>query len=234
MSASEPKIDPEKFVWTLRGMPCIGGAISRDIKEAVVPFLDDIDDLAKEINSVNTIIRRGNRLKGYNTDALGFREAILKGVQSSGITIKTAVVYGYGGVTNCVVSVLKSLGIEVFITGRRQDAIEAKAAQLQIEPWTEQQKGSIDLFVNASPVTHHPLIDAVNFLNAIEGCRIAFDHEMPGVYLEEHCSQEGIFLIKGTEMYLPQMVAQWGLFLDGYMDDVSQLPDLFSEIENKS
>jgi hypothetical protein len=35
MIASEPKIDPEKFVWTLRGLPCIGGAISRDIKESV-------------------------------------------------------------------------------------------------------------------------------------------------------------------------------------------------------
>ena len=35
MSALDPKIDPQNFVWTLRGMPCIGGAISRDIKEAV-------------------------------------------------------------------------------------------------------------------------------------------------------------------------------------------------------
>lgn len=39
MIASEPKIDPEQFVWTLRGLPCIGGAISRDIKETVsCPF----------------------------------------------------------------------------------------------------------------------------------------------------------------------------------------------------
>ena len=35
MNTSEPKIDPEKFVSTLRGLPCIGGAISRDIKETV-------------------------------------------------------------------------------------------------------------------------------------------------------------------------------------------------------
>jgi shikimate dehydrogenase len=190
--------------------------------------------LARDINSVNTIIRRGNILKGYNTDALGFRAAILKGVQISGLTIKTAVVYGYGGVTNCVVSVLKSLGIEVFITGRRPEAIQAKADQLNIQPWSDQQKGMIDLFINASPVTHHPLGDAVNFLNTIEGCRIAFDHEMPGTFLEQHCLQNNIYLIKGTEMYLPQMVAQWELFLDGYMDDVSQLPEIFNRIEQNS
>lgn len=200
----------------------------------VVPFLDDIDDLARDINSVNTVIRRGNILKGYNTDALGFREAIKKGVDTSGITIKTAVVYGYGGVTNCVVSVLKSLGIEVFITGRRPDAIQAKANQLNIQPWSEKQKGSIDLFVNASPVTHHPLCDAVNFLSAIDGCKIAFDHEMPGVHLEKHCSEHNIYLIKGTEMYLPQMLAQWSLFLDGYMDDVKKLPAIFSRMEDAS
>jgi shikimate dehydrogenase len=199
--------------------------------QQVVPYLDDIDDLARDINSVNTIVRSGTTLKGYNTDALGFRAAILKGMQASSIEIKTAVVYGYGGVTNCVVSVLKSLGIEVFITGRRPDAIQAKADQLNILPWCEQQKGSIDLFVNASPVTHHPLVEATNFLNAIEGCRIAFDHEMPGVCLEQHCTEESIYLIKGTEMYLPQMYAQWGLFLDGLMDDVATLPEVFSRIE---
>ena len=35
MNSSDPKIDPQSFVWTLRGLPCIGGAISRDIKELV-------------------------------------------------------------------------------------------------------------------------------------------------------------------------------------------------------
>ena len=190
-----------------------------------------MDDLAKEINSVNTIIRRGNHLKGYNTDALGFRAAIDNGIKASGIEVKRAVVYGYGGVTNCVVSVLKSLGIEVFLTGRRPDAVKAKAVQLCVQPWTNDLKGEIDLFVNASPVTHHSLSDAINFLDAIEGCRIAFDHEMPGLYLEKHCHEQKIFLIKGTDMYLPQMLAQWELFLDGYMDDVTDLREIFQRIE---
>lgn len=199
-----------------------------------MPFLDEIDDLAKEINSVNTIVRKGNTLKGYNTDALGFRAAIVNGMKTSGISIQTAVVYGYGGVTNCVVSVLKSLDIEVFITGRRPDAIRAKAEQLNIHPWTEEQKGEIDLFVNASPVTHSPLGNAENFLNSIEGCRIAFDHEMPGACLNDHCIEKNIYLIKGTEMYLPQMLAQWGLFLDEVVDDISDLPRIFDRIEKNS
>lgn len=199
-----------------------------------MPFLDEVDDLAKDINSVNTIIRKGGILKGYNTDALGFRAAIVNGMKSSGISIQTAVVYGYGGVTNCVVSVLKSLGVEVFITGRRPEAICAKAEQLNIQPWTEEQKGGIDLFVNASPVTHSPLTNAVNFLTAIEGCRIAFDHEMPGACLHDHCTEKNIFLIKGTEMYLPQMLAQWSLFLDDVTDDISNLPEIFDRIEKNT
>jgi hypothetical protein len=47
------------------------------------------------------------------------------------------------------------------------------------------------------------------------GCKIAFDHEMPGKYLAQFCAENGVYHIKGTEMYYPQMVAQWRLFLEG-------------------
>ncbi len=64
-----------------RGLNSIGGAISCDIKHDVIPYLDIIDESAKEVQSVNTVVRkRGtNVLVGYNTDVYGFREAITNG-----------------------------------------------------------------------------------------------------------------------------------------------------------
>ena len=226
MDPASEKIDPQEFAWALRGLPCIGGAISRDIKQAIIPFLDEIDSDAKEMNCVNTVIRNGKLLKGYNTDAVGFRKAVLSGLGDNLDRINSIVCYGYGGVTNVVAHVFKSLGKVVYITGRRADMAEAKARELSALPWTEGVQA--DMFVNAAPVTGSPLEDAHMFLPALAGCKFAFDHEMPGAYLAEYCQLNGVLLIPGTEMYFPQMEAQWSLFLKDYMD-TDELPRFLEE-----
>lgn len=206
-------ITPERYASALKGMPCIGGSISRDVKHSIIPFLDEIDDLAKEIQSVNTVIvKPGGKLKGYNSDALGFRQAIVNGMEKSGISVSTAVCYGYGGVTSVVTSVLQGLGIKVFLSGRNAVTAATRAAELGVEVWNGQ---AVDLFVNATPATERPLQEAPNLLDAIANCRIAFDHEMPGKYLEEYCLANNVYHIKGLDMYYPQMCAQWQLFLEG-------------------
>ena len=186
--------------------------------DAVIPFLDEVDELAEQVQSVNTVIRLpGNKLKGYNTDALGFRHAITTGIARAQVTVKTAVIYGYGGVSSVVFSVLKELGIEVHVTGRNLKRAAARAKEFNIsfcDP-TLPSKRPFGLFINATPVTDQPLDRAGNFLQAIEGCKVVFDHEMPGHFLANYCKEQGIVHIPGTEMYYPQMQLQWQLFLDG-------------------
>lgn len=213
--SSDGKIDPQHFANAIRGLNCIGGAISRDIKHTIIPFLDEVDSLAQRVHSVNTVIRLGSKLKGFNTDALGFRDAITQGLATARLTqpVKTAVVYGYGGVSSVVFSVLQDLGIRVHVTGRNLDKAAACAQQhKEVELYQGQP---CDLFVNAAPVTDLPLPEAPNFLAALSGCRCAFDHEMPGEMLRVHCENKRIVHIPGTAMYMPQMRLQWGLFLDG-------------------
>ena len=67
----------------LRGMRCLGGAISKDIKGSIMPLLDEVDELARAVGAVNTVIVRdgGARLVGYNTDAAGFEAAIVAGLK---------------------------------------------------------------------------------------------------------------------------------------------------------
>ena len=47
-------------------------------KQAVIPFLDEIDEAAKEIGAVNTIINKNGKLFGYNTDVFGFEQMLKK------------------------------------------------------------------------------------------------------------------------------------------------------------
>lgn len=227
ISSDSNVIQPQNFVHSLKGMNCIGGAISKDIKNAIIPFLDFVDPLADQIQSVNTVIVKDKMLHGYNTDVLGFRIAIIKAIEtynlaSSEIICKSnithAVCYGYGGVTSVVVKVLESLGIKTYIIGRRMEeakrrAIELNTEALDLSDCSNQPKAQ--LFINAAPVTDKPLNETINFLNSLKNCSIVFDHEMPGKYLKEYCLGNNIAHISGTHMYYPQMIIQWKLFLNG-------------------
>jgi shikimate dehydrogenase len=230
---NNPIIDPQCFASALKGMPCIGGAISKDIKQSIVPFCDELDETAKQVASVNTVIVTENRkLIGYNTDAFGFRYAIDQGMKNSSIQVKTAVCYGYGGVASVVVNILRNMGICVYLCGRNLSTAQTKAQELQCEVWSKETNESFDLFVNATPASESPLSEAANLLEAISTAKIAFDHEMPGKYLKEYCHEKGIFHISGYEMYFPQMELQWGLFLNGLVDP-KQLPELI-KLANQS
>jgi len=98
-----------------------------------MPFLDEIDPIAKTVQSVKTVFRKGDKLVGYNTDAIGFRQAISKGIARSGIEVQTAVVYGCGGVSSVVFCVLKELGFEVYVIGRRPNQVSSRAYQFGLD-----------------------------------------------------------------------------------------------------
>ena len=71
-------------------------------------YLDEISPEAAAIGSVNTIVNRGGKLTGYNTDAFGFSWLLQKsGVEAAG---RKALVFGSGGASVTVCHVLKSLG----------------------------------------------------------------------------------------------------------------------------
>ena len=126
---------------------------------------------------------------------------------------KRAVVYGYGGVTNVVVHVLKKLGYTVALTGRRLHEAERRAKELGATVFRPGDQTTFQLLVNAAPVTDRPLDQAAGLLDALamvskEGDGCAFDHEMPGANLKAHCEENNIHHIDGKQMYYPQMYRQ--------------------------
>lgn len=77
-------------------------------KQAVIPFLDDFSEAAKAIGAVNCIRLRNNKLKGHNTDVIGFRrslEPLLKPHHTK------ALILGAGGAAKAVKFALEQLGI---------------------------------------------------------------------------------------------------------------------------
>ena len=129
------KIQPAAFASVLRCFRAIGGAISRDIKSKIAPYLDYVDEQSEATGSINTVVRRGEKLYGYNTDATGFRQGVARAFADEDEAPSSALIYGYGGVTRTVVYVLLQLGIRrdrIFLTGRRIDAAEQVALALGV------------------------------------------------------------------------------------------------------
>ena len=97
--------DVDGFVDSLRSESVFGINVTVPHKEAVMPFLDEIDDWAAEAGAVNTIVNRNGRLAGYNTDGYGFLRALREsgGLEPAG---KNALILGAGGSARGVVQAL--------------------------------------------------------------------------------------------------------------------------------
>ncbi len=86
-------------------------------KEAVIPYLDEISPIARDIGAVNTIVNKDGRLCGYNTDFMGLSALIRR----AGITItdRKVLVLGSGGTSKTACAVAKHMGCaEVYRVSR--------------------------------------------------------------------------------------------------------------------
>ncbi|MBQ8202794.1 MAG: shikimate dehydrogenase [Clostridia bacterium] len=93
-------------------------------KQAVIPYLDYIDDTAKKIGAVNTIVNKDGKLHGYNTDFSGLKALIKK----AGIEIKDkkVLILGSGGTSKTAREVAENLGAKSIFRlsrGKSEDCI---------------------------------------------------------------------------------------------------------------
>ena len=90
-------------------------------KQAVIPYLDWISDIASRIGAVNTVVNRDGKLYGYNTDYYGMKALIERlGIEVSG---KKVLILGTGGTSKTARVVAKDLGAdEVLVVSRKNTA----------------------------------------------------------------------------------------------------------------
>ena len=88
-------------------------------KQTVMPLLDEIDPVAKEIGAVNTIVNKDGKLFGYNTDYYGMQALIQKNKIS--VKDKKCLILGTGGTSNTAYTLLKNLGAKKIIKVSRTE-----------------------------------------------------------------------------------------------------------------
>ena len=134
-------------------------------KTDVMPYLDEIDEIAKEIGAVNTIRKQNGKLCGTNTDFYGLRGLLMRnGIDLSG---KTVLILGTGGTSKTAVAVCRSLGAkEVFRVSRteKEGAISYAKAKTIPAQWILNTT-PVGMFphTGAAPVdlTHFDLLEGI-------------------------------------------------------------------------
>lgn len=115
-----------EIIQGLRHMPFAGFAVTKPNKVKVLEYLDELDPLCAKMGSSNTVVKLPDgRLKGYNTDGVGFYRALEEaGVPVSG---KIFFCFGSGGAGRAICSALAYHGAgRILIT----DLVEESARSL--------------------------------------------------------------------------------------------------------
>lgn len=124
--------------------------VTSPYKEAIIPYLTDIDPVAKQIGSVNTIKITDSQLKGYNTDIFGFDALYAEAVGEK--KVERALVLGTGGASKAVCHCLQQRGIAFDKVSRTPGKADMTYSDI-----TPQTLRTHRLIVNATPVGMHPL-----------------------------------------------------------------------------
>ncbi|WP_224490015.1 shikimate dehydrogenase family protein [Robertkochia flava] len=120
-------------------------------KEAVIPYLDALDPVAREIGAVNTIRISQGTLTGYNTDAYGFEHSVMPHLKTY---MEHALVLGTGGASKAVVYTLQKAGIRVLQVSRNPQPGMISYADLNSEIMASHL-----LIVNCTPLGTFPDIE---------------------------------------------------------------------------
>lgn len=173
--------DLGQAIQSIRILHMAGANITVPYKEAVIPLLDVLSEGANIIGAVNTIVRDGDRLKGYNTNAIGIMDALNEaGFEVDG---KTALVFGTGGAARAVVFILNWLrAATIYVAGRQRDKTKTIIETFGGEPLDlasfSDHSLPVDIVINATAVSSSDespeMADLVSRLD-IPGCRLVFD-----------------------------------------------------------
>lgn len=157
------------FVAGLRAPDSLGINITVPHKQAVIPFLDEVDEWATAAGAVNTIVNRNGRLTGHNTDGPGFLRALLveTGYSPTGTR---ALILGAGGAARGILLALARGGVDSLVIANRtleraetlaqlakDNGIRAESIPLAEDALT-QAAASANLIVNCTTIgmSHGP------------------------------------------------------------------------------
>jgi len=141
--------DIKDVIFQIRRGSISGINVTVPFKKFVIPFLDELSDVAMATQSVNTIYKNDfNKVVGDNTDVVGFKNSIIKDV----VKLNKFLILGAGGVVPSIVYVLNEMNVGKIIvsnrTKKKAEEIKKNFPYIEVLDW-----GNIvdtDMIINAT------------------------------------------------------------------------------------
>lgn len=177
-------------------------------KQAVIPLLDEMSEEAMEIGAVNVIRVRNGKLKGFNSDIIGFTNSIKPLLQPHH---RKALVLGTGGASKAIRVGLNRLGIEWTYVSR-----SPRDGMVTYEDITAETLQEYTVIVNCSPVGMFPKVDAAPAIpyELLSPLHLLFDcvYNPEETLFMKKGREQGATVKNGLEMLHLQAIASWNFW----------------------
>lgn len=212
------ELTPEELPGFMTSRGFMGINVTIPYKQAVIPFLDEIDETARAIGAVNTVVNRDGKLYGYNTDLYGLTRLIRRiGLDLSG---KKVLVLGTGGTSRTASYAAEKLGARVVYRVSRTSREGSLSYEDVLQDHTDAQ-----IILNTTPCgmfprpAEQPL--SLEFFTRLEGVADAIYNPLRSRLVLDARSR-GIPAEGGLYMLVAQAVRASELFLNmSYPDDLT-------------
>jgi shikimate dehydrogenase len=160
----------------IRALGIRGCGVSMPFKEACIALVDELDDSARAIQSINTIVNTDGHLKAYNTDYIAIAQLLSKHEVPQNSTFALR---GSGGMAKAVASALRDGGYKNgLIVARNEVAGPALASSLGYEWRADLGDQRPQMLINVTPIgmTGGPEVDQLAFeADAVDAAETIFD-----------------------------------------------------------
>jgi shikimate dehydrogenase len=195
----------------LKAQPSLAGlAVTIPYKESAMAYLDEVDEVAKAIGSVNCIAIHSAGTKGFNTDYIGFRSSILPLL---GPSHQKALVLGTGGSSKAIQFVLRELSIPYLLVSRNSSNHPGSIAYESLD---ESIMQTHTIVINCTPLGMYPDIHTSPVIpyECIGSQHLLFDlvyNPSVTTFLQKGM-QQGATVKNGYEMLVHQAEANWKIW----------------------
>lgn len=205
--------DIKKFIEGIRVMNIRGISCTVPHKIAVMPYLDEIDEVAQKIGAVNTIVNNDGKLIGYNTDWQGILLPLEKLTSLNG---KTVAILGAGGAARAAAYAVTKKGAKLVIYNRTLEKAQDIAKEFNGNAFGITELNTItnaEIIINTTSVGLQNVSETILPVDYISNHHIIFDavygHETK---LLKDAKEKKAKTISGIEMLLHQGIEQFKLF----------------------
>jgi len=220
--------DVSSAIAGIRSMGIRGLSVTIPHKVEVIKHLDEVDEVAERIGSVNTIVNDGKKLKGYTTDGI----AAVRSLKEKGVDIKgkRILILGSGGAARAIAFtlIMKERPASLVIGGIIKQEVDKLVKDISSakkishvngfiinEKSLEKRLQDVDVLIQCTPVGMHPKTDNTPVPKRfLRNSLVVFDviYNPVKTRLAREAEETGCVVVSGIDMFVYQAALQFELW----------------------